>query len=472
MGLDIDGAVMKNKSLLTKSMLLIVVPILMASILLIVVSKFVIKDYFREESFKTLQREVLSFDNTAASLPSNLEDEKTIPPSKRSGSQPLRWSPNLVPNKSVQTSFIVRVEDNQFRVIGKDDSLDRFELDQINGNDTWPLEGEISIESETVFYSIVPVDNVESIKRLNLPISKEVYHMAYISETYSADLSKVVINVFLIGIGILLAVVSCILFYVFKHMIKRLHLLEKGSTAIGKGVLSTRLAVEPYDEIGRLGDAMNRMSRQLELIQEEQADQFQMISHELKTPIMVMQGYVDALLHEQYPNGTKEASYEILNKELFKLEKLTQDIIILNKLEYLAKNNVEMINLSLQKIFTEAAERMNLEKSVEIIINGEMNLVGDLESWVRVIENLLSNNLRYAKTLITVELSDAIIIKNDGPQIEEHLLSKVKKPFVKGKQGGSGLGLTIVTNILKLYHFQLEIKNYENGVEYIIQKEV
>ncbi|MFA9424212.1 MAG: ATP-binding protein [Sedimentibacter sp.] len=463
---------MKNKSLLTKSMLLIIVPILMASIVLILVSKFVIKDYFREESYKILQREVLSFDNTAASLPSNLGDETTIPPSKRSESQNLRWSASLVPNKSVQTSFIVRVEDNQFRVIGKDDPLDQFELDQIIGNDTWPLEGEISIESETVFYSIIPVDNVESIKRLNLPVSKEVYHIAYISETYSADLSKVVINVFLIGIGILLAVVSCILLYVFKHMTNRLHLLEKGSTAIGKGVFSTRLAVEPYDEIGRLGDAMNRMSRQLELIQEDQADQFQMISHELKTPIMVMQGYLDALLHQQYPNGTKEASYEILNKELFKLEKLTQDIIILNKLDYLAKNNVELINLSLRKIFTEAAERMNLEKSVEIIINGEMTLVGDLESWVRVIENLLSNNLRYAKTLITVELSDAIIIKNDGPQIEEHLLSKIKKPFVKGKSGGSGLGLTIVTNILKLYHFQLEIKNYENGVEYIIQKEV
>lgn len=472
MVLDIDGVVMKNKSLLTKSMLLIIVPILMASIVLILVSKFVIKDYFREESYKILQREVLSFDNTAASLPSNLGDETTIPPSKRSESQNLRWSASLVPNKSVQTSFIVRVEDNQFRVIGKDDPLDQFELDQIIGNDTWPLEGEISIESETVFYSIIPVDNVESIKRLNLPVSKEVYHIAYISETYSADLSKVVINVFLIGIGILLAVVSCILLYVFKHMTNRLHLLEKGSTAIGKGVFSTRLAVEPYDEIGRLGDAMNRMSRQLELIQEDQADQFQMISHELKTPIMVMQGYLDALLHQQYPNGTKEASYEILNKELFKLEKLTQDIIILNKLDYLAKNNVELINLSLRKIFTEAAERMNLEKSVEIIINGEMTLVGDLESWVRVIENLLSNNLRYAKTLITVELSDAIIIKNDGPQIEEHLLSKIKKPFVKGKSGGSGLGLTIVTNILKLYHFQLEIKNYENGVEYIIQKEV
>jgi two-component system sensor histidine kinase CssS len=115
---------------------------------------------------------------------------------------------------------------------------------------------------------------------------------------------------------------------------------------------------------------------------------------------------------------------------------------------------------------------MNLEKTVGIIINGEMTLVGDLESWVRVIENLLSNNLRYAKTLITVELGDTINIKNDGPQIEEHLLSKIKKPFVKGKSGRSGLGLTIVNNILKLYHFELEIKNNDYGVEYIIQKEV
>jgi two-component system sensor histidine kinase CssS len=467
MVLDIDGVVMKSKSLLTKSMILIVVPILMASVLLIVVSKFVIKDYFRDESFKILEREVFQFDRTATSLPSNIEDETENLNSKRVETQPLRWSSNLVPGKSVQTSFIVRVEDNQFRVIGQDDSLDQFELDQIIGNETWPLEGEASIESETIFYSIVPVENA---KKFNLPTSRELYHIAYISETYSSDLSKSVIDVFLIGLGILLIVVSGILFYVFKHMIRRLHLLEKGSRDIGKGDFSTRLTVEPYDEIGRLGDAMNHMSRQLELNQDEQADQFQMISHELKTPIMVMQGYMDALLHEQYPNGTKEASFEILNKELFKLERLTQDIIILNKLEYLSKNNVEMTNLSLRKLFLDSAERMNLEKSVEITVNGEMTLLGDLESWVRVIENVLSNNLRYAKSLITVELGEDIIIRNDGPKIDEHLLGKIKKPFVKGRNGGSGLGLTIITNILKLYHFQLELKNCDNGVEYIIKR--
>jgi signal transduction histidine kinase len=468
----IDGVGMKSRSLFKKSMVLIIVPIFVVVMLLGTVSKYVVEDYFRDDSFRILNRALEQFDNTFEDVSNDIESEMPVPPSKRGDIRIVKWSPALVPMKSVQTSLILRVEDNQFKVIGRNASLDQFELDQIIDNDTWPLKGETELESEKVFYSIIPVKNRNEIDGLKLKDSSELYYIAYISETYSADLSRVVFKIFLAGLSILLLVVAIILFNVFKHMTRRLDSLEKGATAIGKGDFDTKLLVEPNDEIGRLGEAMNRMSCQLEMIQKEQAEQYQMISHELKTPIMVMQGYVDALLHNQYPNGTKEASYGVLNDELFKLEKLTQDIIILNKLDYLSKNNVEMTDLSLRELFIEGAERMNLERTVEIIINGEMKLIGDMESWQRVIENLLSNNIRYARKLITVDLGETIRIRNDGPQIEEHLLSKIKKPFIKGKNGRSGLGLTIVTNILSLYHFKLELKNHDNGVEYIIKKEL
>lgn len=462
---------MKHKSLFKKSMLLIIVPTMVVSLLLIIVSKSVIESYFRDESYEILYREVSSSEkniplaqarmNDSAALPSHRIVEKNLP----------RWSPRLVPKKSVESRFIVRINDGQFRVLGEGDTMDLFEVDQIANNVDWPLEGETFLESEKIFYAIMPVENEEDLEKIRLDSGDKVYRIAYISETYSGDLTRVVMTIFIVGIFILLLIVSMILFYVFRHMTHRISSLEKGSSAIGKGEFSTRLTVEPYDEIGRLGEAMNHMSRQLELNQAEQADQFQMISHELKTPIMVMGGYLDMLMHNQYPNGTKESTYNVLAEELHKMEQLTQDIITLNKLDYLSKNKVEMSKLSLKELFTEISNRMNIEDTVEISVEGEMTLVGDRESWVHVIENILTNNMRYAKSLISVELGEEIRIMNDGPPIEPHLLTRIMKPFVKGESGRSGLGLAIVTNILKLYHFNLAVNNCEGGVEYIIKKE-
>jgi signal transduction histidine kinase len=467
-----DGVGMKNKSLFRKNMLLIIVPILVISMMLIMVTNTVIKRYFREESYDSLYRAIAdsrNIENADTLVSDEMESKPPLAGGRIPGS---KWSAHLVPNKSVRTSFIVSVEDGQFYVLGQDDALEgRFELEQIVGNDSWPVEGETTIETETVFYSIAPVENMETINRLGVSSSENLYYIAYISESYSADLSKVVMKVFIVGLGVLLVIVTLILFYVFKHITRRMGTLEQGAAAIGKGNFAMRLIIEPYDEIGRLSDAMNRMSIQLELNQEEQADHFQMISHELKTPIMVMQGYLDALIHHQYPSGTREATYRVLEEELNKLNLLTQDIVLLNKLDYLSKNKVEMIDLSLRTLFTEMAERLNVEKSVVIEVLGDMTFIGDEDSWRHVVENLLTNHLRYAESIITVTLDKSISIRNDGPPIEEHLLPKIKQPFVKGKSGRSGLGLAIVSNILKLYHFELDIKNSNDGVIYLITRE-
>jgi len=161
----------------------------------------------------------------------------------------------------------------------------------------------------------------------------------------------------------------------------------------------------------------------------------------------------------------------VLNNELKKLERLTKDIILLNKQDYLSKNNVKMEKLSLRIIFEETVARLNTNEDLDIVIKGNKFMIGDRESWLHVIANIMTNNLRYAKSSLVVDLGHDISIKNDGPKIEEHLLPRIKKPFVKGKSGRSGLGLAIVTNILKLYHYELLIKNHDDGVEYLIQKE-
>lgn len=467
MGLAIGGVAMKHKSLFKKSMVFMIVPMVILSLLLMVVAKVVIENYFRDDSYNILQR-ALDTQSNATDLDQALSNFKAGKVPTKESDFMGRWNPSLIPKKSVQTSYIIEVDTNQFKIIGDSQTVETLELDKIIGNEVWPLKGESSLDNESIFYAISPV---VSVRGLRLSETNSVYQIAYISEQYSSDLSKVVIRIFLVAMGVFMVIVSLILWYVFKHVTKRLGNLEQGATNIGQGYFEGNLSVEPFDEIGRLGGAMNHMSRQLELIQEEQGDHFQMISHELKTPIMVMQGYLDGLIHHQYPKGSKEASYKVLHEELNKLQRLTQDIILVNKLTYLSKNKVEMTELSLRVLFEEANQRMNLNGKITLDIEGDLVLVGDKDSWIRVVENLMSNNLRYAQSKIHISLNQNITIHNDGPAIETHLLEKIGKPFVKGPKGGSGLGMTILKNILNLYHFTLHLDNDQEGVVYTIKKQ-
>jgi len=461
---------MKRRQLFTSSMLWITVPLIILSILLVSVSRLVIKDYFEKDSYKILKDHIRYVEETYENAPNG--DNPARPPMidiVKSRIVPGGGLDTLRDSRTPRNTYIIEDENGKYMVLGPSSFVDQAMFNAIEGNDKWPIQGAITIENENVFYVITPFD-LEKI-RLKESTSEyvNVYNIAYISESYSIGLTRSVMTVFMVGLIVFILLTIGVLFLVFNKITRRLKSLEKGTEAIGHGEFNPDIGIEPYDEIGRLGEAMNRMGRQLEIIQEQQADHLQTISHELKTPIMVLQGYIDAMVHDQYPNGTKEASFKIIVDELNKLERMTKDLIALNKADYLSRNNVNMISLNLADLFYEVIERFEQDE-IQITVEGQMILTGDKASWLRVVENIMTNQMRYAKSFIRVELGQDICISNDGKHIDNHLLDKIMKPFVKGSEGRSGLGLTIVNNTLKLYHYNLVIKNIQGGVEYRISK--
>ncbi len=469
MVLVIDGVVMKVKNLFKKNMLLILIPLIIISFTVVGISKNVIETYFRNDSFKILNRELELYNNSvekALTTKEKIQSPDLVKPSPKQDLETV-----FKPNKSVQSVYLFETNNGKFKFFHDDETAVSLELEGLIGNTVWPLQGESNFGSEKIFYAIVPVKNLTMIEKYRVPKDAKLYLLSYISESYSLELTQSIMTIFIVGLSVLIGLTIVILFFVFRKISLRLKELEEGTSKVGRGQFDTKISIEPYDEIGRLGEAMNRMSKQLHLIQEEQAENFQIIGHELKTPIMVMQGYLDAMAHEQYPSGSKEETIRILIQELGRLENLTKDILIISKVDYLSRNNVQMKTLHLSEHFRSVSNLLNLEDQIEITVSGEHTIVGDEESWHRIIENIISNNLRYAKSKITISLGPDIIIKNDGPPIESHLLNKIKSPFVKGNKGRSGLGLTIVSNTLKLYHYQLELRNTTDGVEYSIKKE-
>ncbi|MGX1079722.1 signal transduction histidine kinase [Bacillus sp. SLBN-57] len=113
------------------------------------------------------------------------------------------------------------------------------------------------------------------------------------------------------------------------------------------------------------------------------------------------------------------------------------------------------------------------ELNWKIDLEEETMLTGDQEQWSKLLENVLENQIRYAETFIDISVRSTkehtlITIKNDGPHIEEEMLSSLYEPFNKGKKGEFGIGLSIVKRILTLHHADMTIRNDQTGVCYSI----
>ena len=97
---------------------------------------------------------------------------------------------------------------------------------------------------------------------------------------------------------------------------------------------------------------------------------------------------------------------------------------------------------------------------------------GYRENFVTVVENIVENALRYAKTVIYIQTKEnKVTIYNDGEPIEEKFLNSKFKPYEKGSKGEFGLGMSIVQKTLDFFGLSLSIYNEEcGGVSFIIYK--
>ncbi len=95
---------------------------------------------------------------------------------------------------------------------------------------------------------------------------------------------------------------------------------------------------------------------------------------------------------------------------------------------------------------------------------------GDPEQWSKLLENILENQIRYAETAIHIRISQnqqqiVMTVENDGPPIEDEMLSSLYEPFNKGKKGEFGIGLNRKTD-LTLHKASISIENDQSGVIY------
>ena len=267
------------------------------------------------------------------------------------------------------------------------------------------------------------------------------------------------------------------------------------------------------DEINDLGRSINTMSDKLErtikqlrssnielerdIEEKSKIDEMRKtfisdVSHELKTPIALIQGYSEGLLENVNNDEESRKFYaEVILDETNKMDKLVKQLLELMKLEYGKRefNNKEFNIVELEKEVIRKTNVMIEEKQAKIKFeeNEDIRVFADDFYIEQVLTNYLTNAIKnvkemYGEKYIKIsnkinEEKNKVCIKvfNTGEPISEENLNRIWNRFYKADEsrhredGGTGIGLAFVKAIMSNYDNKYGVKNLENGVEFYFE---
>lgn len=279
-----------------------------------------------------------------------------------------------------------------------------------------------------------------------------------------------------IGVGIMFIVFGFLAAKVVASRIgKPLKELEDYTVRIAHKDWKEPIEINNEDEIGRLANSMNIMRTELKRADEEEKMFLQSISHDLKTPVMVIMSHAEAIIDGVYIDSVEKTA-EIIKEEAVNLEKKIKQLLYLNTLDYILENNSEAMKINLRQLLLHIINRFELVNS-KIQWDLDMDdtfIFGNSDKIQVSIENILENSLRYAKEKISITLKEKdsfvmLEIYNDGPNIDEEHIDNIFDNLYKDKTGNFGLGLAISKKIIDFYNGEIKAVNKDKGVSFLIR---
>lgn len=303
----------------------------------------------------------------------------------------------------------------------------------------------------------------------------------------AGQLASFKVITFYTAMGSLLLATILSLFF-SRRVSRPLQDMSRVSLAMASGDFSRQVSVTSGDEIGLLATSLNTLSTQLQdkLAQLKRTDQLRQefvvnVSHEIKTPLTIMQAFTEALEDDLVTDVQERKEYlHNITEEILRLRRLVNDVLDLKKMEEghygFAKEYVD-----LQWLIQSVANKFNAlqeEQDVELIVQVTKvpKIFGNTDKIQQVFINLIDNAIQHTpkggKVFVSllpkpdhlmVEVKDTGkgIPATDLPLIWERFY-KADKSRTRG-QGGTGLGLAIVKNIVEAHGGCINVKS-EVGV--------
>ena len=239
--------------------------------------------------------------------------------------------------------------------------------------------------------------------------------------------------------------------------------------------------------ISNLKKANNELTKDIE--QKEKIDSMRTeflanVSHELKTPIALIQGYAEGLKEGVNDDQESRDFYcDVIMDEAGKMNKLVRNLLDLNQLEF-GKDNLQFERFDIRELIggvLQSSEIMIEQKEAKVIFHQEepVYVWGDEFKVEQVVRNYFTNALNHVEGDKVIEIKikkqdDKVRISvfNTGKPIPEEDLNQIWDKFYKvdkartREYGGNGIGLSIVKAIMNSLQQEYGVQNYENGVEF------
>ncbi len=321
---------------------------------------------------------------------------------------------------------------------------------------------------------------------------------------------------YLIG-GITLIIAAIIITFISKRFTEPIQELNEIAEKMARLDFSKKFHPKDVDdEIDDLGKNINIMSDKLEgTIQqlrnsnvelekdieekskiEEMRTQFiSDVSHELKTPIALIQGYAEGLVENVNSDEENRQFYaDVILDEANKMDKLVKQLLELMKLEY-GKREFQNANFNITELIQEVIRKSKVmleENNIDVKIEmpDEVMVYADEFYIEQVVTNYVTNAIKHAKEIfnekyikVTIEKRKRkdkvrISVFNTGDNIEEENLQRIWRRFYKvdssrnRANGGTGIGLSLVKAIMNNYNNDFGVRNKDTGVEFYFDLDI
>lgn len=297
------------------------------------------------------------------------------------------------------------------------------------------------------------------------------YPLAKITELANTDV------LLLLGGAVLFSFILAILVRQgLRRIMRPLHELQHAAEKMSKGHYETRVNVTSKDEMGQLSQAFNNMAEAIQQEDEQQKTFLATVSHELRTPISYVKGYSEVIQNNLISGSEREEAIRLIAREANRMERLTNDLIQLARpLQEQEEYDLDPIVLAetlrdVVAILQKQADVKNI--TLQQTFDEELIILGDEEKLKQIFINIIENAIRYSDANTAIYLTaiakqkDAVIsIQDSGIGIPQEDLPRITERFYRVNKarsradGGSGLGLSIVDQLVKIHHGQLTIQS-------------
>ena len=258
------------------------------------------------------------------------------------------------------------------------------------------------------------------------------------------------------------------------NMVRPLREMLKATEAFAKGDFSVRVPIREQDEIGKLSMAFNNMADSLAQQETVRRSFIANVSHELKTPLMAIQGYAEGIQAGVMDAGS---AADVILEESDRMTELVDELLDISKID-MGRQLLAFSEMDIRELLYDSI------RAVEPAAAGGIAIVPDFpEEPVmvscddtrlrRAVTNILSNGVRYARSELRLtcrvdKRHVTIRIQDDGDGIAEEDLPHIFDRFYMGKSGKSGIGLALTKEIIHLHKGTIRAYNGETGAVFEI----